>query len=84
MNPTLEANILRAILVKKKYGVVFTNHLKEYIYQKMLSLNDLYGNAVDRLLTVRAKYPKYVSVSEQDVVSTYEELKRDMYQPLFG
>lgn len=84
MNPTLEANILRAILVKKKYEVVFSNHLKEYIYQKMLALNDLYGNAVDRLLTVRAKYPKYVSVSEQDVVSTYEELKRDMYQPLFG
>lgn len=84
LNPTLEANILRAILIRKKHGVSFTMHLKEYVYQKMLSLNDVYGNIVDRLMAVRETYPKYVSVSAEDIVSTYEELKREMSQPLFG
>ena len=84
LNPTLEANILRAILIKKKYGVTFTSHLKGYIYQKMLSLNDVYGNVVDRLMTVRDTYPKYISVSAEDIISAYEVLKREMSQPLFG
>lgn len=84
LNPTVEANILRAILIKKKYEVAFTPHLKEYIYQKMLSLSDIYGNVVDRLMAVRDTYPKYSSVSVEDIVNTYEGLKREMFQPLFG
>ena len=84
LNPTQEANILRAIFIKKKHGVTFTSHLKEYIYQKMLSLNDVYGNVVDRLVLVRETYPKYLSVSAEDIIKTYEELKKEMSQPLFG
>ena len=64
--------------------MTFTSHLKEYIYQKMLSLNDVYGNVVDRLVLVRETYPKYLSVSAEDIIKTYEELKKEMSQPLFG
>lgn len=84
LNPTVEANILRAIYIKKHYGVLFTKHLKVYIYQKMLSLNDMYGDVVDRLLTVKETYPKYTLVTAEDVICTYENLKREMFQPLFG
>lgn len=84
LNPTIEANILRAIFINKKYEIQFTSHLKEYLYQKMLSLNDIYGDAVSRLLFVRETYPKYTSVSKEDIVSAYEKLKREMSQPLFG
>lgn len=84
LNPTLEANILRAIYIKKKYGVIFTTNLKGYLYKKMLSLNDMYGAVVDRLMVVRETYPKYKSITADDIISTYEELKTEMPDSLFG
>jgi hypothetical protein len=83
LNPTVEANILRAIYIKEKYGVLFTTHLKEYIYKKMQFLNDVYGNVVDRLIAVKATYPKYQMVSVEDIINTYEELRLEMPQSLF-
>ena len=83
LNPTLEANILRAIYIQKKYKVMFTAHLKDYIFKKMLSLNDVYGDVLHRLLAVREAYPKYASVTSEDIVNSYEELKNEMPQSLF-
>ena len=83
LNPTLEANILRAIFIKKNHGVHFSTHLKEYIYKKMLFLNDVYGNVTNRLITVREGYPKYILVSKDDIDNTLMELKQEMPQSLF-
>lgn len=83
LNPTQEANILRAIFLKKKYGVSYTEHLKYYIYLKMQSLSDVYGESIERLMAVKEKYPKYGMVNREDIVNTFEELKMDLPQTLF-
>lgn len=83
LNPTQEANILRAIFLKKKYGVSYTEHLKDYIYLKMQSLSDVYGESIERLMDVKEKYPKYRMITREDIVNTLEELKREMPRTLF-
>jgi len=83
LNPTLEANILRAVYLKKKYGVSYTEHLKYYIYLKMQSLRDVYGDSVERIMAVKEFYPKYGMIDREDIVNAFEELKRDMPQTLF-
>lgn len=84
LNPTLEANILRAIFLKKKFGISYTGHLKDYLYQKMLSLNDVFGDAIERLMTVKETYPKYGIVNKEDIINTFGELRIDRPRSLFG
>lgn len=83
LNPTLEANILRAIFLKKEYNVDFTDHLKEYLYKKILYLNDIYGNAIDRLMIIKDNYPKYNTVSRDEIVGAFDEIKEIMPMSLF-
>lgn len=83
LNPTVEANILRAIFIRKKYGVQFTSQLKEYVCKKMLSLNDMYGDVFNRLLDVKEAYPKYALICVDDIVDTYETLKQEMPVSMF-
>lgn len=77
LNPTLEANILRAIFVQKEYGISFTENLKEYVYLKIQALNDLYGDAVERLVAVKDGYPKYKTVDKNDILRSFEEIKKE-------
>lgn len=83
LNPTLEANIIRAVYIKKQCEVDLADHLKEYIYKKMLHLNDIYGNAVDRLMKIKAAYPKYDSIDRDDFVNIFEELGESFSPSLF-
>lgn len=73
-NPTVEANIIRAIYIKKNYGIHFSNNLREYMYKEMLSLQDKYGNALQKLMSVKEQYPKYHLISEKDIKETLKEL----------
>lgn len=66
-NPTIEANILRALYIRKKYGVSYSNQLTEYIINKMLYIHDTYGNLIDRLLEVKERYRKYSLITENDI-----------------
>ena len=84
LNPTLEANILRALFLKKEFGISYTEHLKDYIYRKMLSLNDIFGDVTERLMAVKETYPKYGIVNREDIINTFEELRIERPQTLFG
>ena len=83
LNPTPEANILRAIFIKKTYQVEFSDQLKQYIYIKSLALNDYYGDVTERLIKIKESYPKYSNVDREDIIGTFEELKKLMPQTLF-
>lgn len=84
LNPTLEANILRAISLKKNFGISYTDNLKDYIYRKMLSLNDIYGDVTERLLHVKKAYHKYELINREDIIHTFEKLRGEYPQTLFG
>lgn len=73
-NPTVEANIIRAIFIKKNFGVRFSNNLHDYLYKEILSLQDKYGDALQRLMNVKEQYPKYQLISENDIKETMKEL----------
>ena len=83
MNPTTEANILRAIYLNKRYGVSYTEHLKDYLFMKMLFLNDMYGDVIGRLMEVKKTYPKYEIVDRADIITTFVELRKEKPRTLF-
>lgn len=58
-NPMLEANILRAYYIKKKYSAFFSQRVKKYIFEEIVNL-DLMGYDVwNRIAHYRNNYPKY-------------------------
>lgn len=59
LNPTVEANIIRAYYLKQKFNVVFSKNLTNYIVNKVLFLSDQYTNGIDRLIEIKSNYPKY-------------------------
>lgn len=83
LNPSLEANILRAIYIQKKYNATMSNNLKEYVYKKTASLNDVFGDAVERLLEVKKLFPKYYSVEKTDITNLMASIKNDIPKTLF-
>lgn len=81
LNPTVEANILRAFYLKKKMGVEFSNNTKEYLISKIGYINDKYGSAQSRLIKVKTKYPKYnLSLDNRDIQQFITELMANNQQ----
>ena len=70
--------------VEKKVGISYTDNLKDYIYRKMLSLNDIYGDVTERLLHVKKAYHKYELINREDIIHTFEKLRGEYPQTLFG
>jgi hypothetical protein len=64
LNPTTEANILRAIFIKNKFKIEFTENTLIYLIYKLGSIRDSYQDELQRLLDVKQKYPKYNDLSE--------------------
>ena len=44
LNPTIEANILRALYLDKIYGISFTANCRDYLTKRLNYLNDKYQN----------------------------------------
>jgi hypothetical protein len=59
LNPTVEANIIRAVYLKFKYNISYTNNTLKYIIDKLLSLKYRYKDERLRLLEIKQKYSKY-------------------------
>lgn len=68
MNPTIEANIIRAFFMKQKMNVDFSEELIEYILKKLDVLNDLYSNGVKRIVEIKSKYPKYSGYTDEQLI----------------
>lgn len=59
LNPTVEANIIRAFYIKENMNVTFSENLTEYIVKKVESLSDRYTDGLKRIISVKTMYPKY-------------------------
>ena len=62
LNPTIEANILRAFYLRKINNISYSINTKKYLINKIGYLKDKHGNPNIILLNTKSKYPKYDSV----------------------
>lgn len=77
LNPTLEANILRAFYIQKITGAKFSENTKEYLLRKIGQLNDNYSSSVTRLLEVKKSYLKYDQILKDiDVMIFINEIEK--------
>ncbi len=83
LNPTVEANIIRASYIKKMHNISFSKNLNDYLTNEILSLHDKYGNAFQRLLSIKSLYSKYDVVLEKDIKLMIEELLDNRRPSLF-
>lgn len=78
LNPTTEANILRAFFLKDIFNISFTNNTFDYLIKKIGYLEDKYEAAFfDRLLEVKSNYPKYNSLTSEKLKKYLLELRTD-------
>jgi len=76
LNPTTEANILRAFFLKDNLGISFTKNTFDYLSKKVGYLEDKYGNDFfNKLLEVKSNYPKYGNLSSEKLKKYILELK---------
>lgn len=78
LNPTVEANVIRAFYIKHKYGVSFSSQLKEYIFKKVLPLGDTIEEAFSQVLSVKVKYPKYNDYPSEELLADMEFLLKEI------
>tara|TARA_R110002020_G_scaffold436722_1_gene646870 strand:+ start:5440 stop:6162 length:723 start_codon:yes stop_codon:yes gene_type:complete len=76
LNPTTEANILRAFYIKNRYNCKYTINTYKYLLKKVGSLDDKKSdNAFDRLIVTRGKYIKYQELNDNLIIKYLKELK---------
>lgn len=79
LNPSVEANILRAIYLNKQYNAVFTVNAYYYLINKINSISDKNLDVVDTLMKTKMNYPKYKAIEEVEIIKFIKYLKRDFY-----
>mgnify|MGYP000908847970 FL=1 len=80
LNPTPEANIVRAFYIKEKYNIKFSENLIKYIVLKTIALTDRYKNGLLRILNVKENYEKYQDLDNvkliRDIIFLVDESKK--------
>lgn len=71
LNPSIEANILRAIHLNKMYNFTFSKNTIEYLSSKIGYLEDKHSDSLDRLLKVKKSYNKYQHITEIDILNLF-------------
>ena len=78
LNPTIEANILRAFYLKKLFKIQYSNNTKKYLISKIGSIKDKNKDIVEVLINTKHKYPKYDSTLNENEIELYiTELVKD-------
>jgi predicted nucleotidyltransferase len=78
LNPTIEANILRAFYLKKLFKISYTNNTKKYLISKIGNFKDKNKNILEVLINTKHKYPKYdIILNEEEIKLYIDELIRD-------
>jgi hypothetical protein len=71
LNPTIEANILRAFFLKEKYSLDYSENCFEYLISRLGYLDSQFGSALKRLEEIIIKYPKYQELLTSNKIQEY-------------
>ncbi len=75
LNPTTEANILRAFYLKKIYQIEFSANTKKYLIDKIGEISDKELSPLTQLELTKSKYDKYqYSLSANEIESSIKDL----------
>jgi len=75
LNPTIEANILRAFYLKNKLDIKFTENTKNYLLQSIKDIESWHDDDFDRLLLIKKNYKKYDDFSSTQLYYELESFK---------
>lgn len=76
LNPTTEANILRAFFLKDLFNITYTENTFNYLTKKIGALEDKYeDDFLNKLLDVKFNYPKYNNLTSEKIKQFILELK---------
>lgn len=67
LNPTMEANILRALYITKKENASISDNVRSYIQEAVDNLSVQNKRVLDKILETKKKYSKYSTISCSDV-----------------
>lgn len=67
LNPSIEANILRAVYLKKTFDIHITNNTYYYLYNKIGYIKDKYSDITERLMDIKETYIKYDLITKNDI-----------------
>ena len=77
LNPTPEANIVRAFYIREKYNIKFSNNLIKYIVSKTVALTDKYDDGLSKIFDIKKDYKKYQDMDNakllKDIISLVRE-----------
>jgi hypothetical protein len=78
-NPTIEANIIRAFYLKNKFNLNFSKNCDDYLIRRIKFLKDNYNYAINRLIEIKRRYPKYDNQITDDIlkIETLTLLRKD-------
>lgn len=75
LNPTTEANILRAFYLKKTQNIQFSSNTKKYLIKKIGQIKDNGLDPIRELEKTKGKYQKYQnSLNENEIAILIDEL----------
>lgn len=77
LNPSVEANILRALYLTKELNATLTVNTFYYLLNKIGSISDSNKDVIDVLVNVKSKYPKYNNIQEIDIIKFINFIKKD-------
>lgn len=75
LNPSVEANIIRAIHLSKNYNLDFSKSTIEYLIAKIGYIEDKYSNSLERLIEIKNQYSKYQFITESDILNLQFKLR---------
>lgn len=76
-NPSMEANILRAIYLREIYDCDLTENTSHYIIKRLGYIGDNHKNVIERLLYIKNSYPKYEFIKEYHILKFIKYLSTD-------
>lgn len=77
LNPTIEANIVRAFYLKEKFNIKFSDNLIKYIVAKTADLSDKYSDPLIRIIDVKETYTKYNDLDNATLIDGIMSLVKE-------
>jgi len=71
LNPTIEANILRAFYLRKEIGINYSVNTRNYLLKKIGEIRDQDKNPIPELIKTKEKYSKYEKALSDKEVKYY-------------
>ncbi len=71
LNPTIEANIIRAFFLKEKFKLDFSAECGNYLIIRIKHLKDNHDSAINRLIEIKRQYKKYDGELDDDTLKKH-------------